>query len=592
MSQSRQPISVGKYFLDRGKISEEDLEQALAHKDEHGYKLGQSLVALGLVAETDLVEALRHQARFPCIHLTPGIVDPVVSMKLPEAQSRRLRAVVLNQVAEHTTIAMEDPTDVNSIAELARVLDTRIFPVYAEATAIAKVADLIYGAPPAPPPPLEAAPEACVAPRTGKARRAAQPEAAPAPQTSTPATATVETTDDASEDEGGTPDEKKVGALVRGTLQQALDQGASDIHLEPRVDGFVLRHRIDGVLVERRRVPRSWAGAVLDRIKRLSKLDTNQFNQPQDGRIQFAHSEGRVELRVSTTPSLQGEGAVLSLTAAGSTIPTLADLGLAPEPLEAVTSVLGGGDGLVLATGPTGCGKTTTLYALLQHFVGATRKVVTLEDPVEHTLDGVLQVNVDPKNQLSFGKGLRSVLNQDPDVVLVGDLRDDEACLQTVQAALTGHFVLAGVRAHGAIDAMRRLIARGIEPYLLADALRAVVDQRLLRRVCADCKTPVLPDEVLLGRLGITNDGTTYYEGEGCSQCHGTGYRGRIGIHEVTRIGARLRRLIEKDEGTEALTLAAREDGLPTLRADGLRKAREGLTTLHEVLAATSRNEP
>lgn len=592
MSQSRQPISVGKYFLDRGKISEEDLEQALAHKDEHGYKLGQSLVALGLVAETDLVEALRHQARFPCIHLTPGIVDPVVSMKLPEAQSRRLRAVVLNQVAEHTTIAMEDPTDVNSIAELARVLDTRIFPVYAEATAIAKVADLIYGAPPAPPPPLEAAPEARVAPRTGKARRAAQPEAAPAPQTSTPATATVETTDDASEDEGGTPDEKKVGALVRGTLQQALDQGASDIHLEPRVDGFVLRHRIDGVLVERRRVPRSWAGAVLDRIKRLSKLDTNQFNQPQDGRIQFAHSEGRVELRVSTTPSLQGEGAVLSLTAAGSTIPTLADLGLAPEPLEAVTSVLGAGDGLVLATGPTGCGKTTTLYALLQHFVGATRKVVTLEDPVEHTLDGVLQVNVDPKNQLSFGKGLRSVLNQDPDVVLVGDLRDDEACLQTVQAALTGHFVLAGVRAHGAIDAMRRLIARGIEPYLLADALRAVVDQRLLRRVCADCKTPVLPDEVLLGRLGITNDGTTYYEGEGCSQCHGTGYRGRIGIHEVTRIGARLRRLIEKDEGTEALTLAAREDGLPTLRADGLRKAREGLTTLHEVLAATSRNEP
>jgi type IV pilus assembly protein PilB len=569
VSQARQPVTVGQYFLDRGKISAEDLARALAHKNQHGYRLGQSLVALELVTEVDLVEALRHQARFPCIHLTPGIVEPIAALRLPARMARRHRAIVLNQVAGHVTVAMEDPADADSVAELGRLLDAKVFPVYAEPSAIARVRELIYGSSD------DSEPEAEPEENTGESE-----PSRPAPERTVGASSPTGFTD--------APDDQSAGELVRETLVQALDQGASDIHVEPRSDGLVVRHRIDGVLVEQRRVPRAWAGAVLDRIKRLSKLDATRSNQPQSGRILFGHRQGRVEMRVSTTPSVRGEGAVLSLNDQGREVPGLDDLGLAAESRAALEKVLEASSGMILVTGPARSGKTTTLYALLRALVGSSRKLVTLEDPVAHPLDGVLQVGVDPRNGLGFDEGLRSVLGQDPDVVLIGELRDQETCRQAVHAALNGRLVMAGLNGPGATDGLCRLAATGIEPYLLGTALQGVVDQRLVRRLCEACRTVATPDPVLLERLGIPRDETTYHEGAGCQECNGTGFRGRVALLEVTPVGAHLRELIRLGTDPEPLTRALREDAVLSLRADGLRRAREGHTSLQEVLAATA----
>lgn len=571
----RQPIPVGKYFLDRGKITPQQLELALKHRAEFGLKLGQSLVELGLVTEGDMVEALRHQARFPCIHLTAGIIDARIAHKLGDTLSRRLRALALNQISGFTTVAMEDPSDSDALEELGHILATRIFPVYAEPTAIKKGLERVFG-PEKRTSVAKRAPEATAAASAAPTKESRAQESHATPAEARPGT------------EEGEPDERAVIERVRSLLQQAFEQGTRAIHLEARPGELVVRLRGEGALRAHSVLPGSWARQVISCLKSLAKLESGETTTPCEGSIPFLFKKQPIEVRVSITPSLHGECATLHVTRGGTVRRELAQLGLDDEQLEALRPLLVNRGGLVLVTGPAGSGRTTTLRALLARFAGSEEKVVALAPHADPELAGVMQVQVDPAHGVGWTAGTQACLRQDPDVLFVHECGERESARALLEASLAGRTVFASLGATSAVDALGRLLALGLEPYLLADALRGVLAQRLVRRLCADCRAPIVPDEVVRARLGLEKDGATYQEGEGCATCQGTGYRGHLALFELLTLTPGLRRALEKGSGHEALTAAARADGMRGLREQGLRQARVGLTTLQEILKATS----
>ena len=327
--------------------------------------------------------------------------------------------------------------------------------------------------------------------------------------------------------------------MVRAVVEEAFSMGASDIHLEPRQAAMVVRFRIDGVLQERVKLPKAWARPMLARLKILGSLDIAERRLPQDGRAQAEIRGYRVDLRIATTPCLHGEGAVIRILDGGRKLLDLNALALDARQLEDIKRMVEGGEGIVLATGPTGSGKTTSLYALLQHLNSPDTKIITVEDPVENQLDGATQINMNAKIGLNFARGLRSILRQDPDVVLVGEIRDEETAQIAVQAAMTGHIVLSTLHANGAAESITRLADMKVESYLLADALRGLVAQRLVRRICTGCKRTMEPKQGMLERMDLKAGQHVFYEGGGCEKCNGSGYKGRIAIYEVLRIDRR-----------------------------------------------------
>lgn len=594
----RQPIPVGKFFLDRGKITEHQLELALRHRAEFGLKLGQSLVELGFVTEGDMVEALRYQSRFPCVHLTSGIVDARIAHKVGEPVSRRLRALALNQIAGHTTVALEDPSDERALEELQHLLATRIFAVYAQPSTIRKLIDQVFGnksarmgatrigpttartrpeepapVPPAPAPAAEAPSAAHAAPREAPRetpretpREIKEPREAPA---------------------ADAPEERAVVERVRGLLQLAFEQEVSDIHLETRRDELLVRVRIDGALREHSRLPASWSRPMLACLKALAKLPEGAEKQPLLGVIPFVFKKRRFEVDVATTPSTHGECAVLHVRDGERSHLGYAELGLGDEQRAELGPILAAASGLCLVGGTAGSGRATTLHALLEKLATREKKVVVLDEREAHGLDGVLHVPLDRRDGLDYASGTQALLRQDPDVLVVGEIDGRETARCLVQAALNGKYALSSLRAIDALDVLTRLLRLGLEPYLLAESLRGVLAQRVVRQVCPACKAPTVPDEVLRTRLGLAKDGAVYHEGEGCSACQGTGYRGRLRLFEVLALTPGLRRELEKGSGPEALARAAHAEGFRSLRASGLEQARAGRTTLNEILSAT-----
>jgi len=567
----RQPIPVGKYFLERGKITSDQLELALAHRAEFGLKLGQSLVELGLVTESDMVEALRYQARFPCIHLTPGIVDPRIAHKLGGVESRRLRAVAMNQVAGHTTVALEDPTDQEALEDLGHILATRIMPVYAEPSAIRKCLERLFGGgKPGPRP----------------AASATAPASEPTPAAPAPAEAVRAEAVRAEPQKDPAPDERAVVERIRAVLQQAFEQGARSIHLEAREDGLHVRLRVGGALRDHERLPAVWAAPTVRCLKSLAKLDPAQESRPQQGSVPFLFRKQPIEVRVSTAPSRDGECAVLHIQGVERGPRDLTQLGLLEEQAAELERLLTGRQGLVVATGPAGSGRRTTLRALLGRMANPARKVVALLERCDFEVPGAMLVEVDPKSGLDYPAGARACLQQDPDLLFVQEGGQRETAQVLLEAALAGRGVFTGLRAGSALQTLSNLHSLGLESYLLAEALRGVVAQRLVRAVCQDCKAAIVPDHVLQQRLGVPADGATYFEGEGCEACHGTGYRGRLALFEVLVLTPGLRRALEKGSGPELLGRAARAEGFQDLRTCALRHARAGHTTLSEILRA------
>ncbi|MBK7641925.1 MAG: Flp pilus assembly complex ATPase component TadA [Planctomycetes bacterium] len=561
---------LGEILIAQGKISSAELEAALSFRLERGLKLGQALVALRLVTQEELANALQSQGKVHCLHLSPEIVDRSIARELGEARSRQLQAIAVNRIAGVITVAMEDPSEVYNVDALSLQLRTPVLAVHAEPESIRRCLDEVFAD--------------AHAQRTQVTDPLSQLLAAGEKSGSGVELEPEREEDNASPSEIQGP----VISMVRALFEEAYGAGASDIHLEPRHDGLQVRLRVDGVLFERVMLPRSWVRPVIARLKVLSNLDIAERRLPQDGRAQVEINGSRLDLRVATTPTLYGEGAVIRLMDGGRKLFDLSALALAPAELETLKRMVEGGEGIVLATGPTGSGKTTTLYALLQHLNAPDSKIITVEDPVENQLEGATQIHVNPKIGLTFARGLRSILRQDPDIVLVGEVRDEETAEIAMQAALTGHLVLSTLHTVGTSESITRLCDMGLAPYLLADTLRGIIAQRLVRRICRACRQESAPRGELLTRMQLPPD-LVFYEGLGCTECGGTGFRGRLALYEIMSLDAELGSAVRRHAGADELRALAVEHGMVTLREDGLRRALAGETTLAEVHYATAR---
>ena len=541
---------LGDRLVRSGRITSAQLESALESARRENLLLGQALVEVGAITESELADVLREQGKLTCVRLTPSILDPVVARGLDHETALRLSAIPVNRIAGISTVAMVDPMDLNSVDEIANTLKTRIFPVHAEPQQIVKCLEFIHSN------------------KTEEQGPVVRPKVQPEPVVEEPHLS------------------RPVLSMVRNLLADATRLGATRIHVEPRRKGFAVRFRIDGQLSERLFLDQDWGPACVARLKWLAHLDLSENRRIQEGCARETVQNQSVGLRVATTPGLEGEGVVLQILQGDQKPAALDALGLDRGQLAHLRTILSGTEGLLLAAGPAGSGTTELLYSVLCELNQPQRKLVTLEDPVGYPLEGITQIPVKTGFGQSLAGSLRSLLHQDPDVVLVGEIRDGETALLATQAALSGRRVLSRlVSTTGALEVIQRLEQLGVDPASIGDALCGVVAQRTVRSICKKCRIPEHPEPELFQRLGCRP--FEAFKGAGCERCRQTGYRGYAAIRELLPVTPELRQRIRRSAGADALREAARAEGVLTLLGDGLRLARAGTTTLQEVLAAT-----
>jgi type IV pilus assembly protein PilB len=529
---------LGRMLVRSGVVTEADVSAALAEQPRSGLRIGELLVRGGTAADA-VARVLAAQLRLE--YAEPPLRCDAAALALIDVElAERVRAVPLRLRDAVLVVAIADPLDLAALDALRFRSGRRIEPVVATAGAIAAAIGSVYQD------------------RTIAALLARLPDRAAAGAGAEP--------DDVGALQRASEAAPVVG-LVDHVFARAVEQGASDVHLEPDHRSLRVRVRVDGVLRELLRLPRAAAPGVVSRLKVLAALDIAERRRPQDGRASIRTAERAVAARISTLPSIDGEKVVIRLLDARDAIQPLEQLGLAPRPLAELRAMVARPHGLVLVTGPTGSGKTTTLYAVLATLDRERRNVVTLEDPVEYRLSGLTQVQIHAKAGLGFATALRAVLRQDPDVIMVGELRDRATARIALAAAMTGHLVLATLHTNDAPGAAARLLEMGAPPYLVAAALLGAVAQRLVRRCCERCAAPTRPADA----------------GERCQRCGGEGLVGRIGLFEVLTVDERLRALLGRRASAAALRRAALENGMPTIESDAVAKLRAGLTTLDEV---------
>ncbi len=560
----RRPL--GEVLVAQGLLTSEQLAQALAAQADRvpgqpRKRLGAVVIELGLATERQISAALADALGLELVDLHRTIVMPEQARLLPRGVAERHGLVPMDFDGTTLTVAAADPIDVVAIddarlytgAQQVRVLvatPSQVVEQVSRAWAGADDGDDV---------------EALFQGITTQAERE-EDEAAQAVQSA------------------------PVVRLVDVILTDAVRAGASDVHLEPHAEGIRVRFRVDGALRDVMTIPRGARGSTVSRIKIVSGLDIAERRRPQDGRAKLSVGDAAVEARVSTLPTLYGEKVVVRLLPRSESVPTLADSGLTPTQLEAVEWAITQPQGLILITGPTGSGKTSTLYSALHRLCTPERNIVTLEDPIEVQVPGTTQVQVHERSGLTFARGLRSILRQDPDVVMVGEVRDPETAELALQASLTGHLVLTTLHTNDAVGAVTRLVDMGMDPFLIASSLTLVAAQRLVRRPCSSCAVPYIPDARTLSLLGLAEHDladATPRRGAGCPDCGGTGYRGRTGVFEVLPVTAAMRRTLLSTPTTAAISAAARENGMTTLRASALAAAQRGETTYEEVLRVT-----
>ncbi len=553
---------LGDLLVDAGVVSADQLRQALAAQRGPGprRRLGEMLISLGFVDERDIAVTLAEQLGMDTIDLSTLTIDPAVVRRLPQQLSERSGSVVVQQLGDgRYVVAMSDPTNVLAMDDVRLTLGTEVLPIIAIESQIRDQLRRAWG--------LSA----------GGGRLTEM--------VSNIGEDVADSIDSSSVDDAPTVQ------LVTKILHEAVQLNASDIHVETQRDSLRIRFRVDGILRDVMTAPRKAAGAVLSRIKIISGLDIAERRVPQDGRTQIVVNGTRVDTRVSTLPSLHGEKAVIRILAKGDDVPSLAVLGFEPDQLAAFRRALATPQGLVLITGPTGSGKTNTLYAGISEVLDPEKNIVTLEDPVEVQLAGITQVQVNNKAGMTFQAGLRSILRQDPDIVLVGEVRDGETAELALKAALTGHLVLTTLHTNSAAAALTRLIDMGSDPFLVASSLSLAIAQRLVRRPCQQCSQPYVPAADLLALLGLRVEDileATPRRGLGCDECGGTGYKGRTAVYEVLVVDAEMRRILVRDPSEDAVLAQAKVAGMQTLRASALAKAMDGRTTFEEVLRVTT----
>lgn len=571
---AKQPL--GRTLVQEGLITVSQLDEALAYKSIQGGKLGQALVALGFLEEKGLITALRAQGRISCISLKPSMINLSVATALGEEFSRRHMAVAINKIAGYTTIAMNDPQDVRAIDEMRAAIGDNILSVYADSLSLVAALEFVFGG------------EGNFHGRRKADGGRVSLDGAMGDVASFSAELDFDDEVERLGSEEVEVDDEPIINLVRAILVEGFLEGASDIHIEPHPDFYMIRYRVDGSCFEKTRIPKSWGAKLMVRVKLLADLDISQRRLPQDGRAQFRVRAQRVDLRVATSPSVDGESAVIRILDGGREMGSLSALGLREEQVDRLRRMIRCKEGFVLATGPTGSGKTTTLYGLLKELSTKDNKVITLEDPVENVLEGVTQISTHAKIGLTFEAGLRSILRQDPDIVLVGEIRDRETASIAIEASMTGHIVLSTLHTVGSVESITRLIDLGVDGYLIGDTLKGIVAQRLVRRICPSCSIEVKVDGGVLAELGITDPDATFHEGIGCDQCRNLGFKGRVGIYEILLIDNDMRTLISSGASKADLLSAARAGGMQTLREEGLRLALSGEASLAEILSLTN----
>ena len=550
-------LRLGELLVQAGKLSARDLDRALQAQLELGGMLGRVLVSLGLVSEADLLVQLASQLDVP-IAAAPDfpVVTPEVEGLLPEFLAAN-QVFPLRQDGERLDVAMAVPQDAFVLKALHLATGLHIRPHISLESDIEKALNQ----------PVEAVDEGGV---------------------------------DDFDDEGLGGDfvehlkdlasEAPVIRLVNSIIGRVIDLRASDIHLEPFDDGLHVRYRVDGVIHAGELVPPKHSAAVNSRVKLLAHLDIAERRLPQDGRIKTRVKGRELDLRVSTVPTVHGESVVMRVLDRASVRFSLESMGFASDTLGRFNALLAKPHGILLVTGPTGSGKTTTLYAALSKLDSATQKIITVEDPVEYQLEGINQIQVHPQINLTFASALRSILRQDPDIIMIGEMRDGETAQIAVQSALTGHLVLSTLHTNTAAGAVIRLKDMGVEGYLITSSVNGVLAQRLVRTLCSHCKAPEVPSSEVLESSGLRRfcaPGQSIYKAVGCDQCRGSGYQGRTGIHELLVLDESMRRAIVAGQDASQLHSLAIQSGMLTLHDDGLRKVAAGVTSLDELLRVT-----
>ena len=560
---------LGEILLDSNLLTRDQLEQALTYQKESGGALGKVLIQLGFVRESDIRMALGMQFGMPAVNLDEMEIPPAVIEQMSAKVAQVYRVIPTEFDNSVLTVAMADPFNVSALDDLKFLLGCEVKGTVSDEEAVSRAFDKYYGN-------VNESVESIVGElmesRIGTEIRED----------------TTETIDLESVEEMA--ESAPVKKLLNLVLLQAIQDRASDIHFEPFEDEFKIRYRVDGILYEMVPPPRHLAAAITSRIKVMSNLDIAERRLPQDGRIELNVGNHPVDLRVSCLPTVHGESVVMRILDRSVIQLDLEKLGLRPNQLGLLRAQIHRPNGIILVTGPTGCGKTTTLYAALLELNDVGVKIITTEDPVEYDLEGVIQVQVNPEIGVNFATCLRHILRQDPDKILVGEIRDLETSRIAIQASLTGHLVLSTLHTNDAPTTITRIVDMGVEPFLLTATLEGIVAQRLVRIICKECRAEYAPSEEELYELNLTRkdvEGKKFYYGRGCQRCNNTGFKGRTAVFELMDIDDTLRELIVQEVSADVLRTAAIERGMSTLREAGLQAIYDGITTIEEVVRET-----
>lgn len=565
---------IGEMLVAAGKVSSDQLEQALEQQQKEGGRLGTHLVKLGFLEDDELVEFLSQRYGVPAINLAEVEIDETIIKIIPPDVSRKYTILPVSKAGARLTIAMVDPTNVFAMDDIKFMTGYNVEPVVASEAALREAIDKYYGST-----------------HSIELKKVMED------------ITDIDDTDVEVLDEDDDIDlaelelqseEAPVVRLVNIILTDAIKRGASDIHIEPYEKEYRVRYRIDGILYEMMRPPIKLREAITSRVKIMAKLDIAEKRLPQDGRIKIKTKLGNkykdLDYRVSVLPAIFGEKIVLRLLDKDNLMLDMTKLGFEAESLRRFEQAIFRPYGMVLVTGPTGSGKTNTLYSALQRINTPEVNIMTAEDPVEFNLTGINQVQMKEQIGLNFATTLRSFLRQDPDIVLVGEIRDFETAEVAIKAAMTGHLVLSTLHTNDAPSSINRLMNMGIEPFLVASSVHMIVAQRLVRRICSSCKEPFEVPNQALTNLGFQKDeieSLQLFRGRGCDLCSGTGYKGRVGLYEVMDIDEQVRDLILTGASAYELREKAHEAGMISLRMSGLQKIRDGVTTLDEVVRET-----
>jgi len=545
-------------LVKKGILSKEQVSKAEDEAKRSGVSIEKALERIGIITENDMARIVAESIGVAFMDLDDYLIDPEVIKFMPEAVAKKYKAIPLFKIGKALTVAMVNPQDIVAIDEIRKVSKMdEIDPVLSTEDMIQRVIDRYYAVLGS----VEDIVDVFIKEKPEEKARMAK-------------------------DFVATAEEPPIIKLVNLLIVQAIRERASDIHIEPEEEKVRVRYRIDGILHEVKELPKYLQSAIVSRIKVVANMDIAETRAPQDGRIELKMENKNLDLRVSSFPTVYGENVVMRILDKTSVLLGLHQLGFSKKDLENFNKLIQKPNGIILVTGPTGSGKTTTLYATLAAINSIEKNIITVEDPVEYSIPLIRQTQINPKAGLTFASGLRSILRQDPDIIMVGEIRDKETAEIAIQASLTGHLVFSTLHTNDAPSALTRLVDMGIEPFLISSSVAGILAQRLVRVICDKCKEEYIPSAELLKEFGLP-EATKFYKGRGCTKCKNTGFVGRIGIYELILLDSKIKDMITAKASAAEIKKAAINVGMSTLFQDGLEKVKNGLTTIEEVLRVT-----